>query len=168
MQKLIDSLNILERLKDFFESNKIPTLIYLVFLSICVIIILHMDLSWAYYFLSITFPALFTKISMVGIDFISPAVITKFKRFSINRRLNKLRDYEKELIRKFIDADDTVMTLDKNYKCEGLIKRGVFIIHENITDGSVEGIEKFKSDKVLVEMDRKAFIKVMNNPELLD
>lgn len=168
MQKLIDSLNILEKLKEFFESNKISTLIYLVFLSICVVVILHMDLSWAYYFLAITFPALFTKLSMQGIDIISPSVIHSFKRFTINRKINNLMDYEKELIRKFIEIDDTVMTLDKNYRCESLIKRGVFIIIENIIDENAIGVEKLKSDKVLVEMDRKSFIKIKNNPELIN
>lgn len=168
MEKLIESLNILNKLKDFFESNKIPTLIYLVFMSIGVILILQFELAWAYYFLAITAPALLTKVSMQGIDFISPSIIGRLKRMTINRKLNNLKDYEKKLITQFIDEDDTIMTIDKNYRCESLIKRGVLIVHETIIDEDAAPEDKLKTDKVLVEMDRKAFIKVKNNQEIID
>jgi len=168
MKNLIESLNILEKLKDFFETNKISTLVYLVFLSVCVVIAIHLDLTWGYYLIAITVPALFTKVSMKGIDFVSPTIIGKLKRITINRKLRRLRDYEKELIQKFVDADDTIMTIDKNYKCEGLILRGILIVHDTIVDEVVELEERLKNDQVIVEMDRKSFIKIKNNPELLD
>ncbi|MEX0596251.1 MAG: hypothetical protein WD512_07100, partial [Candidatus Paceibacterota bacterium] len=94
MEKLIESLNVLNKLKEFFETNKISSLIYLVFLSVCVVLILHLELAWAYYFLAITAPALLTKVSMKGIDFISPSIIGKLKRMTITRKMKRLRDNE--------------------------------------------------------------------------
>ena len=105
---------------------------------------------------------------MQGIDFVSPTVIKNLRRLTINRKLKNLKDYEKELIKLFVKADDTVMTLDKNYKCEGLILRGVLFVHETYVDNNLIGEERFKTDRVLVEMDRKAFIQVVNKPHLLE